>query len=80
MFNPGVFDKGVLIPKEDKIPDPSFFEINLDFLCLHTLQIDFIIILPFLVLITLAFLFPVFFYNLHNKFACLFLIIAVVKK
>ena len=21
----GIFDKGVLIPKDDKIPDPSFF-------------------------------------------------------
>ena len=37
----------------------SFFETNLDFLFPHTKQIDFNIILPFLVLKTLEFLFPV---------------------
>ena len=38
MFKIGILDNGVLIPKEDKIPDPSFFETNLDFLCPHTVQ------------------------------------------
>ena len=59
MFRLGIFDKRVLMPKYDKRPDPSFFEINLDFLFPHTEQIDFNIILPFLVLETLEFLFPV---------------------
>ena len=62
MFRHGIFDKRVLIPKYDKIPDPSFFEINLDFLFPHTEQIDFNIILPFLVLKTLEF-FMFIFYN-----------------
>ena len=41
MFRPGIFDKGVLTSKDDKIPYPSFFEINLFFLFPHTEQIDF---------------------------------------
>ena len=32
MFRPGIFDKGVLIPKEDKIPFASCFFTNLDLL------------------------------------------------
>ena len=32
MFRSGFFDKGVLIPKEDKIPFASCFFTNLDFL------------------------------------------------
>ena len=74
MFRPGIFDKGVLIPKEDKIPFASCFFTNLDFLFPHTEQVDFNINLPFFVLITLASLFSVFFNNLQNKFACLFFI------
>ena len=59
MFSPGVFDKGVFIPKDDKIPDPAFIEINLLFSFPHTEQIDFYIKLPFFVLKLLSFLFPV---------------------
>ena len=32
MFRPGIFDKGVLIPKDDKIRFASCFFTNLDFL------------------------------------------------
>ena len=32
IFNPGIFDKGVLIPKDDEIPFASCFFTNLDFL------------------------------------------------
>ena len=32
MFRPGIFYKGVLIPKDDKIPFASCFFTNLDFL------------------------------------------------
>ena len=52
------------MPRDDKIPGPSFFKINPDFLFSHTEQIDFNINLQFLVLKTLAFLFPVFFLQL----------------
>ena len=70
MFRRGIFDKGVLTPKEDKIPFASCFFANLDFLFPHTKQVDFNINLPFFALITLASLFSVFFYSLNNKFAC----------
>ena len=59
MFNPGIFDKGVLIPKDDKIPDP--LDTNCDFLLPHTEQIDFNCYLPFFVLKTLPFYFLPFF-------------------
>ena len=49
MFSTGIFYKGALIPKKHKMPDPSFFEANLDFLCTHTEQVDFNINLPFFV-------------------------------
>ena len=71
MFNPGIFDKGVLIPRLDNKPDPSFLLIDLDFLLLHTEQVDFNIILLFFVLKTLGFLFSVSFYTRYNKFSCL---------
>ena len=46
MLRPGIFDKGVLIPKKDKIPFASCFFANLDFLFPHTEQVDFNINLP----------------------------------
>ena len=61
MFNPSIILKGVVIPRLDNKPDPSFLLINLDFLLLHTEQIDLNINLPFFVLKTLAFLFSVSF-------------------
>ena len=61
MFRPGIVDKGVLIPKEDKIPFDYYFFTNLDFLFPNTEQVDFNINLPFFVLITSASLFYVFF-------------------
>ena len=64
MFRPGIFDKGVLIPKEDKIPFASCFFTNLDFSFPNTEQVDFNINLPYLVLITLASFFSVFFLQL----------------
>ena len=75
MFRPGIFYKGALIPKDDKIPFASCFFTNLDFLFAHTEQIGFNIILPFLVLKLYNFYFPCLFYSLHNKFSCLFFII-----
>ena len=64
MFRPGIFDKAVLILKEDKIRFASSFFTNLDFLFPHTEQVDFNINLPFFVLITLASLFSVLFLQL----------------
>ena len=64
MFRPGIFDKAVLIPKEDKIRFASSFFTNLDFLFPHTEQVDFNTNLPFFVLITLASLFSVLFLQL----------------
>ena len=72
MFKPGILLKGVLIPKEDNKPDPSFFEMNLDFLFPQTEHKDFICNLPSFVLKTLASLFSVFFttytISLHVSF------------
>ena len=60
MFNPGIFDKGVLIPKDDKIPFSSCSLTNLLFLFPQTEHKDFICNLPFFVQIIFAILFPVF--------------------
>ena len=56
---------GVLTPKLPDNPFASCLLINLDFLLLHILYIDNIIILPLLVLETCAFMF--FAYFLHFK-------------
>ena len=48
MFRPGVFNKGVLIPIEDKIPFASCFFTNLDFLFPHNEQVGLNVNLPFL--------------------------------
>ena len=61
MFNPGIFDNGVLIPKLLNNLFASCSFINLAFLFLQTGQIDLICNLPFFLLIILASLFPVFF-------------------
>ena len=56
MFRPGIFNKVVLILKEDKIPDPP--DTNCNFFLPQTEQFD------HLFLITLAFLIPVIFLQL----------------
>ena len=61
MFNPGILLKVVLIPSLHNKPDPSLLLINLDFLLLHSEQIDFNIILLFFVLKTFGFLISVSF-------------------
>ena len=66
MFKNGIFHKEILIPKDDKVLDPSFFEINLGFLFPHTEQLDLICNLRFFGLIILAFLFPVFFFTTYT--------------
>ena len=55
-----VFYLKELIPWFDKRPDPSFLLINLDFLLLHTEQVDFNINLPSFVLKTFGFLCSMF--------------------
>ena len=50
-----------MIPRLDNKPDPSFLLINLDFLLLHSKQVDFNINLPFFALKTFGFLFSVSF-------------------
>ena len=60
-FNKGVLLKGVLIPELDNKPDSSFLLINLDFLLLHSEQVDFSINLQLFVLKTFGFLLSVSF-------------------
>ena len=80
IFRPGIFDKGALMPKEDKIPFASCFFINLVFLFPHTERLILTLTFHFFILIALASLFSVFFYSLHNKSACLFFTIMDVKE
>ena len=79
MFNPGIFDNGVLIPKLLNNLFASCSFINLAFLFLQTGQID-ICNLPFFLLIILASLFLVFFFNSRNQSACLCFIFDIDKK
>ena len=64
MFKSGIFDNGVLIPELLNKPERSFLEINIDFLFSQIEHKNFIINLPFFVLITS--LFPVFFFTTYT--------------
>ena len=65
IFKSGIFDKGVLIPKDDKIPFASCSFTNLLFLFPPTEHKDLICNLPFLVLTIFTFLFSVFFFTAY---------------
>ena len=69
------------MPKDDKNPFASCSFTNLVFSFPQTEQIDFTRNLPFSVLIIFASLFPGgFFYNLHNKPACFYLVFDMIEK
>ena len=72
IYRESILLKGVLIPRLDNKPDPSFLLINLDFLLLQTEQIDFNISLLFFVLKNFwNFIFCVFFTYNTISFQCL---------
>ena len=61
MFGSGIFDKGVVIPKEDKIPFAFCVFANLDFLFPQIEHLDFNFSLPFLVFTILELTLSVFY-------------------
>ena len=74
--NIGNLLKGVLIPNLLNNPFASYLLLNLDFLLLHIVHFDNIIILPLLVLETCGFIFSVCFLHFKQYDSILYMCIA----